>query len=224
MNILLDNNGNINDLIIDAHLCITAMKSPLDQRVLALSTHIVSEIIERRFRQIQNVWLNYDIILCPINQKNHWYLVIIDIGRKLIVQFDSLPTHDIRRMENNMFLMHYLNAQHFLRNGVDINFEKEWKFSMPSDDFKLYQEDNHSCGIYTLMNAKAYVLHEPMHAITSNNVQLYRHQIAEDILRRAEPVSDDDSSSVRNSINGLYSFMFFCFSCPCFSNLHFIET
>ncbi|CAF4279642.1 unnamed protein product, partial [Rotaria sordida] len=48
--VLLDNDGNINDLIIDAHLFITATKAPFHKRVLALETYTISEIIEKKLK------------------------------------------------------------------------------------------------------------------------------------------------------------------------------
>ncbi|CAF3851389.1 unnamed protein product, partial [Rotaria magnacalcarata] len=71
MKILLDSGGDINDLIIDAHLSITATQSTSNQRVLALASHTVSEILEKRLKELKHIWLDYDIVLCPINQKQH---------------------------------------------------------------------------------------------------------------------------------------------------------
>ncbi|CAF5016840.1 unnamed protein product, partial [Rotaria sp. Silwood1] len=196
MKILLDNDGNINDLIIDAHLSITATTAPFHKRVLALETHTISEIIEKKVKHIKKSWFDYDIILCPINQKRHWYLVIIDLERNLIIQYDSLPTHDIPRRQNLQHLIHMINIHHFLKNGTDIDFQNSWKLCEPSEDFDLYQNDQHSCGIYLLTQAKAYTNREQHKPIPQDEINLYRHQIAEELLRKAEPVFDDSISDV----------------------------
>ncbi|CAF1422336.1 unnamed protein product [Rotaria magnacalcarata] len=57
--------------------------------------------------------LDYDIVLCPINQKQHWYLIVLDLETKLILQFDSLRTHDLPRAQNMNRLILHLNAQNF---------------------------------------------------------------------------------------------------------------
>ena len=149
--LLLDNNGDINDLIIDAHLFITATTAPFQERVLPVETHAVSEIIEKRLKHITKSWFDYDIILCPINQKHHWYLVIIDLERNLLIQYGSLPTYDIPRRQYIQRLIHMINIHHVLKNETDIDFDKDWKLSEPSEDFHLQQNDQHSCGVHLLV-------------------------------------------------------------------------
>ncbi|CAF2072354.1 unnamed protein product [Rotaria magnacalcarata] len=68
---LLDNDADINDLIINVHLLIIASTAPFHKRVLAVESHTVSDIIENKLKNIRTSWLDYDIILCPINQKHH---------------------------------------------------------------------------------------------------------------------------------------------------------
>ncbi|CAF3760562.1 unnamed protein product, partial [Rotaria sp. Silwood1] len=192
--LLLDNDGDINDLIIDAHLYITATTAPFHKRVLAMETHTVSEIIQKKVKHIKKSWFDYDIILCPINQKHHWYLVIIDLERNIIIQYDSLPTHDLPRRQNLQRLIHMINIHNFLKNGTDIDFHSDWKLSEPSEDFDLHQNDQHSCGVYLLTQAKSYINREQHQPIPQDEINLYRHQIAEEILRKAEPISDDSIS------------------------------
>ncbi|CAF4619150.1 unnamed protein product, partial [Rotaria sp. Silwood2] len=192
--LLLDNDGDINDLIIDAHLFITATTATFHKRVLAMDTHTVSEIIQKKIKHIKKSWSDYDIILCPINQKHHWYLVIIDLERNLIIEYDSLPTHDLPRQQNLQRLIHMINIHNFLKNGTDIDFQSGWKLSQPSEDFDLHQNDQHSCGVYLLTQAKAYINREQHQPIPQDEINLYRHQIAEEILRKAEPISDDSIS------------------------------
>ncbi|CAF4666543.1 unnamed protein product, partial [Rotaria sp. Silwood2] len=194
--LLLDNDGDINDLIIDAHLFITATTATFHKRILAMETHTVSEKIQKKIKHIKKSWFDYDIILCPINQKHHWYLVIIDLERNLIIQYDSLPTHDLPRRQNLQRLIHMINIHNFLKNRTDIDFQSAWKLSEPSEDFHLHQNDQHSCGVYLLTQAKAYINREQHQPIPQDEINLYRHQIAEEILRKAEPISDDSISDI----------------------------
>ena len=67
-------------------------------------------------------WLEHDLILCPINQKYHWYIVIIDIKQQLVVELNSLTSHDSPRAQNITRLLHVLNIQHYLKTGTDVDF------------------------------------------------------------------------------------------------------
>ncbi|CAF1088730.1 unnamed protein product [Rotaria sordida] len=89
-----------------------------------------------------------------------------------------------------------INIHHFLKTGTDIDFHDSWKLSEPSEDFDLYQNDQHSCGVHLLTQAKAYINREQHKPIPQDELNLYRHQIAEDLLRKAEPISDDSISDV----------------------------
>ncbi|CAF4693049.1 unnamed protein product, partial [Rotaria socialis] len=191
---LLDNDADINDLIINVHLLIIASTAPFHKRVLAVESHTISDIIENKLKNIRTSWLDYDIILCPINQKHHWYLMIIDLEQHLFIQFDSLPAHDIPRRQNLERLIHILNTQYYLKYDTNIDFRTAWALSDPSEDFDLCQNDVHSCGVHLLIQAKAYTNRERHKPIPQDKINLYRHQIAEDILQKAEPKSDDSIS------------------------------
>jgi hypothetical protein len=193
---LLAPNGDINDLVINGHLFITASTAQVNIRVLALQSYVVSEMIENRLRSLRNVWLDYDIILCPINQNKHWYLVILDIKQKLILEIDSLPTHNIPRSQNITRLLHVLNIQSLLREQTEISFDDNWKLANPTAEKKLQQTDAHSCGVHLLIQARAYVNNHQFVHIPDDKVRLYRYHIAEDLLRKAELISDDSDDSV----------------------------
>lgn len=202
--VLLDKQGDLNDLIINAHLFVTATAASLQKRVLAVQSYVISEIIQKRLKRITTPWLDYDIILCPINQKHHWYIIIIDIQRKIIVEFDSLPTHDLPRTQNMNRLLHVLGIQHKLKTQTPINFEKTWKFCTPSTELNLLQKDSHSCGLHLLIQTKAYINQQQLTTIPTEKIHHYRYQVAEEILRKADPISPDSSSS---SVSKLYCTM-----------------
>ncbi|CAM4985835.1 unnamed protein product [Rotaria socialis] len=157
---LLDNDADINDLIINVHLLITASTAPFHKHVLVVESHTVSNIIENKLKYVRTSWLDYDIILCPINQKHDWYLMIIDLERNLFIQFDSLPAHDIPRIQNLERLIHILNTQHYLKHDTNIDFRTAWTLSDPGEDFDLYQNNVHLCGAHLLIQAKAYTNRE----------------------------------------------------------------
>ena len=192
--ILLEKNGDINDLIIDAHLSITASNISSTQNVLALPSYIIRQIISKTLKHLPIPWLNYDILLCPINQNHHWYIIIIDIKRKLILELDSLVTHDIPRTQNLNRLLHILTLQYYLKMNKEINFLTDWRlFSFRSYN-NMQQTDAHSCGINLLIRTEAYINQKKFVEIKADQVQLYRYQIAETLLRYAKPPSPDSSS------------------------------
>ena len=197
---LLDSDGDLNDLIIDAHLLLTASNASPEYNILTVPSYLTKQIVDKQLKQMPKTWLDYDMLLCPINQGYHWYILIVDLKRKHIVQLDSLPTHNIPRSVNLTRLLHVLNIQHYFRTDANIDFHHLWKFAAPDHDPRLHQHDLHSCGVHLLIQARAYVNNNKFIYMTPNLIQLYRHQIAEDLLHQADihPDSDDSYSSVRN--------------------------
>ena len=199
MKVLLDKNGDINDLIIDAHLSITAS----NERVLAIPTYLIRQIIFKKVKNIPISWLNYDILLCPINQNHHWYIIIIDLKNKLILQLDSLLKRDLPRLANMNHILHVLNLQHYLNTQTEIDFANDWNLITFDDQLSMQQTDNHSCGVRLLVQAQAYVNRVQFINITEDKILLYRYQIAEALLRRGDP---DSSGSSTTSVS-LLSFL-----------------
>ncbi|CAF0914832.1 unnamed protein product [Adineta steineri] len=196
INILLNESGNINDLIVNSHLRLIASNAPANNFVLVLDSLLVSNILRKDLKRFDATWFNYDIILCPIQQNNHWYLIILDIKKKLIVEVDTLSTVDIPRTQNLTRLLHVLNIQWLLRHKTAINFEQHWKLATPIIDKKFQQTDAHSCGVHLLIQARAYVNNYKFVHIPQDKIRLYRYQLAEDILRQAELLSDSSDSEV----------------------------
>ncbi|CAF1437308.1 unnamed protein product [Adineta ricciae] len=157
MTVLLSPNGDINDLIIDAHLFITASSTASNNKVLAVPSYLIRQIILKKLRTIPISWLNFDILLCPINQNNHWYIIIIDRKKNLILELDSSVKHDMPRLTNMKRILHILHLQHFLKTHKGIDFENNWKLITSENEPTMQQTDSHSCGIHLLLQAEAYV-------------------------------------------------------------------
>jgi hypothetical protein len=203
INRLCNKDEYLNDMIINAYLYIIASAST-SNRIFAVPSYFVSKILRKTIDNIKCIWLSYDIILLPINENNHWYIVIFDIKEKLIIQLDSLLKHQISRSQNMIRLANYLNTQYILKTGTTMNSDGSWKLASPTDEKTLQQTDASSCGIHLLMQATSYVQKRKFVIINDANVQCYRYQIAETILRRAEPVSDDSGDSVSKLIKNIF--------------------
>ena len=48
---LQDNEGNLNDLVIDAHLHLTATAGNSDHRILPVPSYLVTQIIDKQLRK-----------------------------------------------------------------------------------------------------------------------------------------------------------------------------
>jgi hypothetical protein len=192
---LCNKDGLLNDMIINAYLHIIA-SAPASNRIFAVSSYFVSKILRKMIDSIKCSWLSYDIILCPINDNNHWYIIIFNMKEKLIVQLDSLSKHQISRSENLIRLASYLNTQFILKTGNTMDYDGPWKLANPTDEKAFQQTDASSCGIHLLIQTASYVQKKKFAIINDENIQCYRYQIAETILRRAELVSDDSNDSV----------------------------
>ena len=155
MELLLNSEGDLNDLIVDAQLLTIASAAPSGYRVLAMPTHKVSQIIDYKLNRFATTLVDYDAVLCPINQNHHWYLIIIDIKQKVVVESDSLLTANLPKTQNMNRLLHFLDIQHSLKHDIRIDFNCNWKLATPLQDLKLQQDDLHSCGVHLLVHAEA---------------------------------------------------------------------
>ncbi|UJR13059.1 hypothetical protein I4U23_000085 [Adineta vaga] len=195
MNVLLEKDGDINDLIIDAYLSITASNAPSDDKVMAVPSYLMRQIIFKKIKGLPKNWLNYDVLLCPINENHHWYIIIIDLKNKLMLQLDSLVTHNLPRLINMDRTLHMLNLQYVLKTQSGIDFTNEWKLITFDNDGSMHQRDSHSCGVRLLVQADAYVKKQQFVNIEEDKLLLYRYKIAETILRRGEPDSSGSSTT-----------------------------
>lgn len=101
----LRNGGLLNDEVINFEMGL--LQQRIGARVLVLNTFFYAKLTENggfRFDLVKN-WkhdklpispTNFDRILCPIHvsQHNHWVLADINVARKEITLFDSLPHHE----------------------------------------------------------------------------------------------------------------------------------
>ena len=196
IDLLLDTDDNLNDLIINGHLFISSTTTPTDCKAFAVQSHSVSHIIDNRLRRFEQSWLKHDMILCPINQNQHWYIVILDLKEKLVVELDSMPSHNLNRSRNRERLLHVLDTQYYLKNNRHLDIQNEWQLATPLTDLQLQQDDQHSCGVHLLVQARAYVNKRQFSVINHDNVRLHRFKLAEAILRKAELTGSDSDYSL----------------------------
>ena len=198
IDLLLNNDGDLNDLVINGHLFISSTTTHTDCKALAVQSYYVSQIIDNRLRRFEPSWLKHDMILCPINQNHHWYIVILDLKEKLVVELDSMASHDLNRSRNRERLLHVLDAQYYLENNNHLDIQNEWRLATPLADLRLQQDDQHSCGVHLLVQAHTYINKTQFSVIRKDNVRLHRFKLAEAILQKAELTVSVTDFSVSN--------------------------
>ena len=189
--LLLNSEGDLNDLIIDSQLLTIASAASPGARVLAILTHQVSQIIDYQMKCFSKTLVDYDVVLCPINQNHHWYLIIIDMKQKVVVELDSMLTANLPRLQNMNRLLHFLDIQYCLKHGTSIDFNGAWKLATPLQDLKLQQDDLHSCGVHLLVHAEAYLNQKRFSVINKENIRLHRYQLGEILLRKADYIQTE---------------------------------
>lgn len=193
---LLAHDVDVNDLIINSYLFVSSTTVATRGTALAISSYFVSNIIENRLRRFEKSWLDYEMILCPIHQDHHWYIVILDLKQKVVVELDSLVSHNLNRDLNRERLLHVLDTQYYLKNNQHLDIQTEWQVATPLADPPFQQDDAHSCGVHLLVQAHAYITEKKFSHISNGNVKLHRYRIAYTILRHADPTPSDSEDSV----------------------------
>ena len=64
-------------------------------------------------------------------------MLIFDRNKNLIIELDSMPSHDIPRLDKMARLGSFFNIQHSLKTGNTVDFDNEWKICCPNNDERL---------------------------------------------------------------------------------------
>ena len=110
-----------------------------------------------------------------------------------------MPNLNLPKRQNIESLLKVLDLQQSFQTGIHADLAKDWHHAIPTEDFNLLQHDTHSCGVHLLLHADAYLQQREYSRITSKNIRIYRHQLVENILRKAIPLDSDFNETVSNS-------------------------
>ncbi|KAL4233951.1 Sentrin-specific protease 2 [Mactra antiquata] len=144
--------NTLSDEIIDAYLHV--LKTQSDRRILHVSCVVFTSMFyDPKFRSFnllskENL-SNYDILVGVLNENgNHWTLLIVELGKKIIVYLD--PLGEKERKRNSIFAK-WLKLIHS-QDGTTV--DNDWKMISPDH---ARQEDGISCGVYVIQFVELYL-------------------------------------------------------------------
>ncbi|CAF1134810.1 unnamed protein product [Rotaria sordida] len=159
----------------------------VDRSITTINTHldVVETFADTRFNTIDTRFNTIDTRFNTIDTRLNANEMYLNKTTKVFQKrLDNLDARLNQLCDNvDTILMMLKQAEVKNKNKANIDFDNGWKLCEPSEEFDLYQNDQHSCGVHLLTQAKAYINREQHKAIPQDEINLYRHQIAEEILR-----------------------------------------
>lgn len=140
-----------------------------------LNSYFASIILSKTESQIQRFLKKKslkktDVLIMPINNRNHWYFAIYDNNQ--IVIYDSIKHQHQYYTENPIFK----NALNFAKTFYERDFTLRVRSDYP-------QQDNHyDCGVFLLMGIRD-TLRSKQWSFYQGDIKFKRIQIALQILR-----------------------------------------
>ena len=180
------NPGNmIIDTIVDAyiHLQINAIPQNWYVKSCMLNSTFAQVYNQAGLEGVSNFpkvrMLNkYDFVLIPICQDFHWYLIVVDFCRRIILEIESLQRHDARHIRKYAVLIESIEAD----NGVSL---KPFKLYKPVD---LPTQVGNDCGAHVCLYSKIMCSGEG--DIPHSSFDKYRNSIKSEILNASNSKSE----------------------------------
>jgi hypothetical protein len=170
--------------LTDTQLCgHLQMTTTLSEGILLFDSVHFTNYRDRGFRKstqiLTNQWFKNNVVLVPIHHSHHWILFLIDIKKKTIILFDSLPSNSTPYAKYQKTIVQLLRTHYFYTKKNKLDFS-EWKII---SDFKISQQDDDtSCGIHCAMFARSYITSTKDPSINKKNINDYRLQYALHLL------------------------------------------
>lgn len=126
-------------------------KSPDQQALVWVDEYTYPEYVHGMHPLLGPPWKDIDFVYCPINYRAHWFLVVIDLNRGVLVLYDSMPSYislkDVTEfLEPLAHTMPSLLTYCRLKNHKpDLN-EQPWKIVRSSRSDR--QQNSLDCGIF----------------------------------------------------------------------------
>lgn len=130
-------------------------------KIHSMPAHLSKHYLENGFNGIlESYWmkmfrLNFDILLIPICESEHWRLVTVDMRMQSIRYFDSylnIPILAEHYLEQYLMkMLNFLNYQSQRENGIALNL-KEWSLEIP--DNIPEQTNSFDCGVFVCQFAE----------------------------------------------------------------------
>jgi hypothetical protein len=167
-------NGFLNDQIINMYLEMIAHRSTSYSyqreglpRVTVLPTLLFTVFKEQGFEKVRRWTKRTDIFDCdlsviPVNMPEHWVLIVIDHGKKLLRLYDSKPDATTRgsRIKIIIDITHYLRLEHLDKKKEEYTAISEYSRTEYSHGPK--QENEYDCGTYLCQTAEFLSRNKPL--------------------------------------------------------------
>jgi hypothetical protein len=178
---LLEPTYKLNDEQLNAHLHVS---TTLLNGVILLDSIAFTKYHRRGFRKasefLHRQWFTQNIILVPIHHSNHWFLFVVDIPKKTIILFDSLPSVTTPHEAYLTDILQLIRIHHFYMQKSKLHFD-DWTIINNFPDWR--QDDDTSCGIRCALFARSYVTSMKYPPINSTNITTFRTQFALHLLQ-----------------------------------------
>jgi hypothetical protein len=177
---LIEPTYKLNDEQLNAHLHVT---TTLSNGIILFDSIAFSNYHRRGFQNskeyLNQKWFTQNIILVPIHHSQHWFLFVIDIAKKKIILFDSLPTSTTTHETYLNTITQLIRTQYFYTHKSTIDFT-DWTIIKDFPDWR--QDDDTSCGIRCGLFARSYISLTKYPPINSMNIKTFRTEFALHLL------------------------------------------
>lgn len=126
-------------------------------------------------------WKDVDFIYSPMNLKEHWFVVVLDMNRGLLVLYDSMPSY-ISMDELNQFLEPLVHTLPSLLTYCKMNDHKPdlylqpWKIIRSSKTNRQYKSLD--CGIFACKYLEYMATGAPLDDFVQDKMTEFRIQYA----------------------------------------------
>ena len=172
----------LNDQIINFYFCMLEQDcNKVTKTVFVFSTFFYTRLAQDGYKGVEK-WtkrvdlFTFDRVLVPINYKQHWSLVVLDVKSKTISYFDSML------MDNYKFIRavkDYLLDEHLAKRGIR-PMAASWTCKFEKNIPRQYNSSD--CGVFTCMFAH-YICHQKKLDFDHTDMVYFRKRMIVNILQ-----------------------------------------
>lgn len=149
--------------------------------------------------ELKEMAKNFDpkakILIFPIFEENHFYVIVVDCIKEMFAIADSMPVKkNEKKFYENKFNNFYNIFNHFSNEFNTNNSQSDFKF--PMNLTKIVYEncnkqiDQNNCGIYMLIHIAQYIQKNCIYVDEKINLNSERKKIQKEILKSSDPMHD----------------------------------
>ena len=179
----------LNDNVIEFYMKMIAERSMSDAyrrenfpKVYAMSTYFFQSLIQRgpnaleRWTKNEDVF-DYDLILVPIHQEEHWCLGVVDFRSPGVFYYDSMDGHNMPALSS---ILEYLKVEHLKKRKTELDVRQYVK-EIVEDCPK--QENGADCGIFACKAAE-FLSRDATLRFSQQDMPFYRKLMVYEITKK----------------------------------------